>query len=330
MLNTIFPWQTKQWQMLHERFVQDAIPHALLFTGPLGVGKRLFAEAFAKKLLCTQFVKNHYACNECHACQLIHANTHPDFAIVMPEEKNAPIKVDQIRAITEVLGKTAQLSRYKIVIIDPAEVMNIAASNALLKTLEEPTANTVILLLSSRTTSLPATIRTRCQAVRFETPAWEDAKLWLETKLAHDTTEKANLLLAIAEGAPLRALRFAEGGSLPKRVQLLNELIGVSEGKKDPVQLATEWNRIAFEQVIEWLLSWTIDIIRLQFGCPVNVVRNSDLAESFRKINNKHIIHDWFFYLDQLYQLERQLRTKVNLNTLLWLERLFCAWSAKE
>ena len=129
-------------------------------------------------MLCNQ-VDNGIACGQCSGCITLQAGSHPDFLSLQPEEKSKFIKVDQIRSLCESMAKTSQQGGWKVAVIFPAETMNIAASNALLKSLEEPEPNTLIILVSSRLSTIPMTIRSRCQIQSSAIPSTDIAQQWL-------------------------------------------------------------------------------------------------------------------------------------------------------
>ena len=156
-----------QWCNLQARIAADRIPHALLLSGPVGVGKKQFARRFAAALLCQQPADNRVACGHCSACHLIAAGSHGDYIEISPEEDSRVIKIHQIRSLCEELGLTAQLGGHRVAIIQPADVMHNAAANSLLKTLEEPRPGVVIVLVTAKLGSLPVTIRSRCQRMRL-------------------------------------------------------------------------------------------------------------------------------------------------------------------
>lgn len=141
------------WKSLMARHQQQTLPHALL------LNNAEFAYDLAKTVLC--FAGQERGCGTCHGCRLLHAKTHPDLL-----EVSAP-KIDEIREIIEPIQKTSQIGQWKVLIIDLADQMNTAASNALLKTLEEPPARVLIILLAQQPRRLLATIRSRCQQICF-------------------------------------------------------------------------------------------------------------------------------------------------------------------
>jgi DNA polymerase-3 subunit delta' len=168
------------WQQLQIQVQAQRLPHALLLTGEQHSEIIHFAQTFAQGLLCT---KPHtgLACDTCKSCQLRIAQTHPDYFILTAQGKSEVIGIDVIRSIMDFCEQTPQCGDKKIIIIPQAQHMNISASNALLKTLEEPAGNSYFLLTSSIPAALPATVRSRCQVVRFPTliepivPDWQEA-----------------------------------------------------------------------------------------------------------------------------------------------------------
>ncbi|MBN2689513.1 MAG: DNA polymerase III subunit delta' [Gammaproteobacteria bacterium] len=156
----------KEWQLLTNLFATNRLPHALLFTGTITADKYNVALKFAQYILCQKPLTNN-ACGDCKSCRLFTAKNHPDLLLLEPDASGKQIKIDQVRALINILTKTSHQSGYKIVIINPADALNIAASNALLKTLEEPLGQTCIILCSSNENKLMETVRSRCQKIRF-------------------------------------------------------------------------------------------------------------------------------------------------------------------
>lgn len=162
----IYPWQQAQWQSVLQQLQADRLPHALLLAGPSGLGKRSFANALAAHALCVK----HTACGQCRSCLLLNASNHPDLLELQPEAEGKAIKIEQVRELVTELGQTAQQGSYQVVVIEPAEAMNKAGANALLKTLEEPPGPVIFLLISHQPATIPATIRSRCQRLNFMVP----------------------------------------------------------------------------------------------------------------------------------------------------------------
>src|SRR5690554_6066875 len=211
----LLPWCEPQWQRLLQQREADRLPHALLLSGPAGTGKAIFAEVLASLLLCHQPVGN-APCGHCHSCELHAAGHHPDLVRVSPEAEGKPIKVDQVRVLIDHLHSTAQQGGYRVVIMEPAESLNTSSANALLKILEEPGENTVLILISHQPGQLMPTIRSRCQRIDFTIPSAEQATAWLADTLGLDS-DRAHQLLRLSHGAPLKARRLYESDMLEQR-----------------------------------------------------------------------------------------------------------------
>ena len=170
-----YPWQDSLWQQLAGR-AQHA--HAYLLHGPVGIGKRDLAERLMASLLCQRPVSLE-ACGECKSCLLLKAGSHPDNYILEPEEADKAIKVDQVRELVDFVVQTAQLGGRKVVLLEPAEAMNLNAATALLKSLEEPSGNTVLLLISHQPSRLLPTIKSRCVQQGCPLPSEAMSLAWL-------------------------------------------------------------------------------------------------------------------------------------------------------
>ena len=210
------PWlEDAMAQLIHAASV-DRLPHAMLFVGPEGVGKHLLSFAFSKTLLCRQ--SDTAACGTCDSCVQFDSGSHPDFRHLVPDEKTGNFKIESIRTLGHELALTSQYGGYRIAILEGVEGFTEGAANALLKTLEEPPAGVLLLLLTPWPGRLMATIRSRCQQVRCPAPEPEAAVPWLEQHgLANAAAE-----LARVGGGPLLALRQAGGSELS---QLMDEVL---------------------------------------------------------------------------------------------------------
>src|SRR5690625_1868383 len=204
------PWHADVWERLQSRLQDGSMPHALLMTGLPGLGKRTLAFELAAAMLCTAPTSAGFSCEACLSCRLLAQSAHPDFFTVELEEGRRQIVIDQIRALSERLTLSSQYGSYRIGLIDPADQMNSAAANALLKTLEEPPEGVILMLTAARPSRLPATIRSRCQQVQLTPPTTAVAKAWLQAQ----GNPRAAAALGLALGAPLRALQLEQDGAL--------------------------------------------------------------------------------------------------------------------
>jgi DNA polymerase III subunit delta' len=201
------PWQAQTWSRLNQQLAQEQLAHALLLTGPRYTGKTTLALALARLLLCAAPVGG-LNCGKCHSCGLSASGSHGDFRWLEPEGTSKVIKIDQIRQVVEFIGRTASFGLRKVIVIAPAESMNISAANALLKVLEEPGANTYLILVCHRLHGLPATVRSRCQFLRPTGPSRAQSLDWLDRICG--TRAESERLLNLAGELPLLAAQLHE------------------------------------------------------------------------------------------------------------------------
>lgn len=321
-----YPWQKDLWESLYKRAQAANLPHALLFTGGQGLGKALMAEQLAHTLLCQSPTNDGSPCGSCQACGLISAETHPDLLILEPEEEGKVIPVETIRSVSAFLSLKGKYGNRQIVIIRPAEAMNIYGANGLLKTLEEPTPEALIILITNKPSLLLPTIRSRCQQVSFPLPERAVALHWLNERL--DLGEKSEtvvpVLLSMAGGAPLEALKLYEIGGFELRQRLVEKWLQVIEGRGDPLQCAAKWTDLDFPRAINWLFSWTTDLIRLKSGADKDVIINIDLQPQLQKLATRLDLMGLFGLLEQITEYSRWSRGQ--LNTQLALEDIMISW----
>ena len=318
-----YPWHRDQWDQLRRRASQRRLPHGLLLTGPAGIGKRAFAEAFARALFCQSPASNGHACGACVACRLLEAGTHPDFSVVVPLEDKTHIVIDQIRDLSRVLGYKSHAGGYKVAILVPAEQLNHAAANSLLKTLEEPSDNTLLMLITERPARLPATIRSRCQQVRFPAPSIDEGSAWLATRI--ESADPA-LLLKLADGAPLQALQLAQDDTLNKRGQWLEQLLQLRHRQEDPMRVAADWSSDGQVRPLYWVGSFLMDLIRCKSG-DVSNFKNSDLNDLLQKLSTDIALPRLHELLERTWQSYR-LAMQSSVNRQLLLEEFLIQWVA--
>lgn len=262
----LFEWLQPAFRQLLQR--RERFPHALLLYGSEGIGKHELALQLGKALLCDNPAPDGMACGLCAHCRLIAAGTHPDWFPVGLElndsgKLSSEIKIGQIRELCQSLTQTRHSGRYKIAIINPAERMNRNAANSLLKTLEEPVPETLLLLVSSQPSRLPATIRSRCQQLRIQAPDAASIKAWLRK---HYDTLDTEALYAASAGSPVAAGEIAAGGLLQVRVEVLQDLRALLEGALNPVAMAEKWKDADLRWIFSWLAGWVEDLILIGRG----------------------------------------------------------------
>lgn len=326
MQMTPYPWQDSLWQRLIRQYQQHQLPHALLLGGSQYLGKQAFARAFAARVLCQKMdgSLSALACGVCSSCLWFFNGTHPDFLEICPEAAGKSIKIDSIRALLEKVSHTPQSGRYQVVLIVPAESMNIAASNALLKTLEQPCGHVLFLLVSHQPGTLPATIRSRCQPLRFTTPMESEALSWLQLQ-----SPKADwpLWLKLAEGMPLRALSLAQPEEAKTYREDIHRLFALADGKLSPIAEAAACQKKEFEVLYAALWALSMDVLRVRLGCADQVIHTQYLSE-LQTLSKKLSIFAGFHFIDVLLDLRKKMAAKINLNACLLYETVFFSWSA--
>jgi len=317
------PWHEAQWATLASLRAAGRLPHALLLRGPRGVGKRLFAERLTAWLLCAEETSE-APCGRCRGCRLRAAGSHPEARLVAPLEGKTTIGIDQIRELIGYVGLTRHLAPWKVIRIDPAEALTRSAANSLLKTLEEPPGAAVFLLVADQSTQLPATVRSRCQAIDLKTPPHPQARAWLAERIgaAHDPA----LLLELARGAPLAALELLREGRLDTRVAVFEDLVALAAGRSDPAQVAARWRKLGLGDVLSWVEAHAADLVRTKMLPAPARVLSLDLRESMQRAGEGLDLKQLFELLDRCTQARRALEAQLNLNEQLLLEDTAVAW----
>lgn len=284
MLN-LYPWQQSQWQQVLAAAVRNSLPHALLLTGPEGIGLGNFAACLTARLLCLQPDDSGPACGVCKTCILYAAGNHPDFMHIQPEEKGKQIRIDTIREMIDQIHLSSQFARHKVVVLDPADAMNRNAANSLLKTLEEPPAESLLLLLSHRPSFLPVTVRSRCQRINFSPGSTEQALAWLQKSLGGEPSDYGEVL-ALARGAPLKVVEIFRDGQESYPRLLLEDLREIHRGAGDPVRTAERWQGWGINEVLQWLVLYFCRIARHKLSPAGGQTDNSMIFGYLQELAN--------------------------------------------
>ena len=305
----LLPWHQAIWKHLQTARKAGRLPHALLFAGAKGLGKHQFADSFAHSLFCESPDESGTPCGHCRGCHLFQVGNHPDFRRIEPEETGKVIKIDAIRGFVDKGSLTSQAGGYKVTVIEPADAMNTAAANSLLKTLEEPVAWTIIILLTSRPGRLPATIRSRCQRVTFPIPPRNQAVAWLDGQIEQGDPQ---LLLAMGSGAPLLAKSLADPEILKERALMADEFYGMLKGEQDPVAIAGRWDKLELSRVLNWVTGWLIDMLRLKSGAQPPALYNPDQSQRLKSMAQGLDFKVLYGMLDRAYEANRNLGSELN------------------
>jgi DNA polymerase-3 subunit delta' len=266
-----YPWQTQIW----ERLTQDnqRLPHAILLHGRAGIGKYDFARSFSQALLCSNKTSIGGACKTCPSCNWFNDESHPDFRLLSPEQeaesddaapskklkKKTQISVTQIRELSDFLSLSShQSSGMRIVLIHPAETLNIASANALLKMLEEPAPGVIFILVAHQLQRLLPTIISRCHKINMPVPNEAQALSWLEQQ----GVKNAKQQLAYLEGSPIKVfseqLQFDQLSEIWKHLALGPKL--------EPYVLAPLLIANSAETGVITIQKWIYDMVAVKLG----------------------------------------------------------------
>lgn len=317
------PWQHERWRQLVDLQDRGRLPHALLISGPGGIGKQPLADALIARTLCR--APGQTACGECHGCRMLAAGYHPDLLNVVPAEKSRQIRIDAIRQVNGFVSQTAQQGGHRVIRIEPGEAMNVAASNALLKSLEEPGDRTLFVLVADIPSRLLPTIRSRCQHWNLAIPEATAVLPWLSERLGDP--EEARFWLRVAGGLPLLAEELAGTEARALRHDL-RELFDSLVRGGEPVGEAARLDAQALDRVLWYGIAWLEDLIRLGLSGDPRRVRNDDLLPLYRQAVKNARVRDWFRLLDFAREQRRLLAAGGNPNPQLVLEAWLVRWSA--
>lgn len=325
---SVYPWQQEQWTLIQSMLSNDRLPHALMITGAKGVGLVDFTNRLAASILCDHPMESGDPCHKCSACCLIKADTHPDLMQIFPEEKGKAIKVDQIRKLVSFSQLQSHYSQRKVIIVNPAEAMNENANNSLLKTLEEPPGDTLIILISHQPSLLPVTVRSRCQKIKISASSMHVTE-WLSGKVEADQIQT---VLASGYG-PLfletneDQIEEAVTEQSPDRLALLKDLENMVFAKQDPVVTAEGWSRKEIGGTIFWLIKICQDMVRVK-STPDTEIKliNPDMNQNLRKLVEKYDLKGIFKIYDILFEYHQLISRNTNLKAATMLEDFTIEW----
>lgn len=319
----MFPWQESAWQQLQQ--LRERLPHAILFHGAEGIGKTFFAERFAQSLLCQSPVAGGHPCGRCDSCGWFSQYSHPDYRRVRPElldeseagegEEGEPadtkkskstkapskeIKIDQIRALADFMNISTHRQGMRVILLYPAEALNTAAANALLKTLEEPPPATMFLLVSNSIERLLPTILSRCRKFALAMPAPEQALAWLKEQGVDD----ADVWLAEQGGAPLAAYALAQSEVREVMDEFLRTL--AHPGVETALKTADRMQKMPLNELVAWMQRWLYDMFSLklaeriryypryrrEIGALAERVRTDDLLRVLKSVKERRAVAD--------------------------------------
>lgn len=313
-MNSVLPiWLQAANDRLMQAYRSERLPHAVLIIGRVGDGLHRFGQQLSHQLLCTSTSPR--PCGQCRACQLVAAGSHPDQRVIEPEGKSDTIKVDAIRDIANFMHETAQQGGNKVIRLTRADRMNNNAANALLKMLEEPTANTFLLLETESLSRLLPTVRSRCRLLRLERPTIEQAQQYLQQQ---KVTDRLDDRLALTAGAPLAAEALSDEtlAAWQQRVERFRQERGFSA-------LAAFIAEQDSEALLTQLMVWIDGAVHQQFDTEVAVSNlDTPVVTPLAALPSAKL----FAFRDLIVSLKESLAGQANLNAQLWSEQLASRW----
>jgi DNA polymerase-3 subunit delta' len=318
MKPALLPWHAANWRRVSEAIRQGRLAHALLLSGAGGTGKRAFAQVLAGALLCRAPDAQSLPCGVCGDCRQLAAGAHPGFALLRPEEDKRDIGIDAVREVCSRLTLTSHDGRAKLALIDPADALNLNGVNALLKTIEEPPPRCTILLLAQRPLALRATLRSRCQNLRFAIPPRVDAQAWLAQAEPAATPAARDAALELALGAPLAARQLLGDGALDRQVAWFALMSELSGGNGDPLAAAAGIGEDRAAEFLQWLFACLRRLLAERLGLAA---AGTDSLPAAARILPQRAVDA---YITELQECLRRLES--NAKAQLVLESMLIRW----
>lgn len=296
------PWHAPLLERCSNMMKGGRLPHALLLRGRRGDGLLQAAQSLASLCLCMQPVGS-VACGECKSCQLVGAGSHPDLQLLQPEEPSRVIKIDAVRNLVKQFSHTPQIASWKVAALYLANYLNISAANALLKTLEEPPGQSLLILAVDQHARVMPTLQSRCQLLEVPRPNRQQATEWLG---AHGVGQAEELLDATA-GEPLKAREWQDIGMLDQWREFRNLLIRLARGEVSLAQAAAATDDIPVMEKLHWYMDFLRQL--LEVAC-----------------SDQHASQQLLQCFDQALEITAELERGTNPNLQLLSESLLMQW----
>ncbi|MDK9736632.1 DNA polymerase III subunit delta' [Vibrio sp. D404a] len=303
-MTELYPWLLPLWNEWKKSLEAGRFPNSSIVNAPQGLGIDEAVDQLTASLMCMNYESE--ACGFCHSCELMKSGSHPDFHVISPEKEGKAITVDQIRASNRWAQESSQLNGLRVIVISPAEAMNESASNALLKTLEEPSSECVFVLVSQNSHRLMPTIVSRCQQFTVSSPSIELGCEWLEQELGKTVPQYA---LALNDNAPLLAKAMVEEGGLDSSKQLFERFSKIVQ--RTDINLMQMASELAKDPVVQlsWLWHLLSDVQKVHFG-----IQNPSLLPSAQALAATLSYQSAYKSSNQLLVLLEQLKQHPGLN----------------
>lgn len=314
-------WLAPLWQQLTKRIKTNSLSGGVLLLGDPGLGAIPLAKALAGVLLCER--ESTRACGECSGCRWASQEQHPDLLVIQPDSTTQVIKVDAIREMTASLTQKASRGAYQVVIVTAADALNVASSNALLKTLEEPAGKVIFFLCCSEKRALLPTILSRCEQMTLPSVVYDQAKEWLSVH--HPGLAKPEQWLRWAEGAPYAIADLIDQQYETWRDQLLGDYQKMLRKQADGLSLVSAWQKIPVALMVRVLTSLMMDVIRLQSKANDSSLMHQDVLDILKAIASAIPAETVWRYYDYLMEMQPYIKAGT-VNERLIRDQLALSW----
>ena len=295
----VYSWLTPVWSEWKKSLDAERFPNSVIVNAPEGLGVDALISQLTDALICTNYESE--ACGFCHSCELMKSASHPDFHVISPEKEGKSITVDQVRASNRWAQESSQLGGLRVILLEPAEAMNESASNALLKTLEEPPSQCIFILSTRNSNRLMPTIISRCQQFNVVSPQLEAGSAWLDGEVGKAVPP---YILALNDNAPLKAKAMFEEGGVEASEKVFDGFVNIVKGTQlHMLKFSTE---LAKDPLIQlgWLWHLLSDVQKLHFGLANNAItpRANALCEVMSYQSAYTAAHNLLILIEQLKQ----------------------------
>ncbi len=323
-------WNQTAFERLQAQFRSGSMHHAIMLLGADGNGRATFADEFSRWVLCQSHEQLESACGSCKSCHLFDAGTHPDYYLLDVEEGKTQIAVDQVRHLIGALQESAHQAGWKVANIADVSALNQNSYNALLKTLEEPQANTLLILQTEQLQQVPATIRSRSQLLALNVNDQSAIKAWLEQRKGHSSTD-LDLALNLFPQAPYKAEDFANNGDAFKCGEFIFDIAFLLQGEAQALKLSEKWLPDV-EDCCLWLQMMMRDLLLLAQTNESSMIALQNQQEALESIvkslNNQGLLQ----LNDKIIELRSLImkRSPVNLSSSWQALLIYCTQLAQK
>jgi DNA polymerase-3 subunit delta' len=299
-------WISTESAAIAGAYASGRLPHALLIHEAPGAGGDWLASWVAQLVLCLH--PERAPCGACASCRRVSVGQHPDLVLIRPLDESRQIRIEQVRELTQDLALTSHSGGYKVGILSPADSLNRFAANALLKTLEEPPVRTLLILVATQPSRLPATILSRCQRIRVRAPTRDEARSWLQSTRG---TADWDAALDILGEAPLLAAEADPAALVQIGTEVRRGLEEALQGTVDPVSTAERWARADLPLRLRCFENWLTERIRASPGGPPLFTEVGSVPYLSRPVAVLNM-RELFELLEEVRDLKSALETPIN------------------